>query len=170
MIEINFWGHSFNIIYLIIICWSGEVELGSGDGTSFHKKNILGVAGPFFESMCLGEHNIRRDCIGGYSRYSTSGLLLTLLILRIIINLIMEFDDGNWWWKFKRFYSWENIHEKTKILPGCHAKLKVSSDDKTVYCIVCKYWTKLWPIKRRDSIFWDWIMIFCFNKPYRQLA
>lgn len=47
------------------------------------------------------------------------------------------------------------IHEKTKILPGCHAKLKVSSDDKTVYCIVCKYWTKLWPIKRRDSIFWD---------------
>ncbi len=56
-----------------------------------------GVAGPFFKSMCLGgEHNIRRDCIGGgYSRYSTSGLLLTLLILRIIINLIMEFDDGN---------------------------------------------------------------------------
>ncbi|WP_204357458.1 hypothetical protein [Methanosarcina mazei] len=95
MIEINFWSHSFNIIYLIIICWSWEVELGSGDGTSFHKKNILGVAGPFFKSMCLGEHNIRRDCIGGYSRYSTSGLLLTLLILRIIINLIMEFDDGN---------------------------------------------------------------------------
>jgi hypothetical protein len=47
---------------------------------------------------------------------------------------MMEIDDEN----LRDF-----IHEKTKILPGCHSKLKVSSDGKTYYCIICKYWTKL---------------------------
>jgi hypothetical protein len=35
----------------------------------------------------LGGANIRRDCIGGYSRYSASGLLLALYILKILYQV-----------------------------------------------------------------------------------
>ena len=31
----------------------------------------------------LGEHNIRRDCVGGYSRFSVSWLLIELNALKI---------------------------------------------------------------------------------------
>ena len=38
-----------------------------------------------------------------------------------------------------------------KMCPKCHSKLKVSSDGKTQYCPVCKYWTKI-GTARLDSI------------------
>ncbi len=37
------------------------------------------------------------------------------------------------------------------ICPKCHAKLKVSSDGKTQYCSICRYWTKI-GTARLDSI------------------
>jgi hypothetical protein len=38
-----------------------------------------------------------------------------------------------------------------KVCPKCHAKLKLSSDSETQYCIICKYWTKV-GTARLDSI------------------
>lgn len=38
-----------------------------------------------------------------------------------------------------------------KVCPKCNAKLEVSSDGKTQYCKICKYWTKI-GTARLDSI------------------
>jgi hypothetical protein len=38
-----------------------------------------------------------------------------------------------------------------KICPKCHAKLEMSSDKETQYCITCNYWTKV-GTARLDSI------------------
>ena len=59
--------------------WSWEIELG------YHQKekNRLGVADPSSNQCAWGSINLEK-LYGGYSRYSTSGLLLALYAQKIL--------------------------------------------------------------------------------------
>jgi hypothetical protein len=74
LLENNFWYNLFNIICTLIMCWSWGIELGYHQNERISWRSLI-----LLRITCLGEHNIRRDCIGGYSKFSASGLLLTSL-------------------------------------------------------------------------------------------
>jgi hypothetical protein len=62
----------------------GERRLSFGISSKI--KELPGGCLSFFEPLRWGSIIFRRDYIGGYCRNSTSGLLLTLHILKIIFK------------------------------------------------------------------------------------
>lgn len=79
------------------------------------------------------------------------GFFLHYLFWSFLSNLVMEVQEVL-------------FTKRLEFCPRCNAKLKVSSDGRTIYCIVCKNWTKVGPIKRRDSIFFDWFEFVDFER------
>ena len=62
LLKNNFLYNSFNINYVMSICWSCGVELGYHQSNKRHP----GVADPSSNKYAWGSIIFRRDCVGGY--------------------------------------------------------------------------------------------------------
>jgi len=96
--------------------WSWEIK-----GYHQNKRISWGLLIRSSNLICLGKHNIRRDCIGGYSRTAPLGFFLHYISWRFSPNLMMEIQEV----LFTR---------DLKFCPKCHAKLKIRSDGEVCYC------------------------------------
>ncbi|AAM06688.1 predicted protein [Methanosarcina acetivorans C2A] len=89
LFENNFSYNLFNITYVITIYWSWGTDKEETENFKEFQiravKESPEVADPFFESICLGEHNIRRNCLGNAA--DTAPLGFFLHCLRIIYSV-----------------------------------------------------------------------------------